>query len=128
MSRRPYVRAVKRSWWLGHRRYVVYMIRELTSLFVGLYCAVLAVGLFRLAQGRTAWDGFLAALSSPAGVAFQLVCLVFAAFHSVTWFAVTPKAMPLTLRGESVPGGAIVGAHYVAWGAVSLIVLIAAGI
>jgi hypothetical protein len=39
MSRRPYIRKVKRSWWLGHRRYVVYMVRELTSLFVGLYCA-----------------------------------------------------------------------------------------
>ena len=26
MSRRPYVRKVERSWWLGHPRYVVYMV------------------------------------------------------------------------------------------------------
>lgn len=128
MTRRPYVRKVERNWWLGHRRYVVYMLRELTSLFIGLYCALLVVGLFRLAQGRAAWDGFLAALSSPLGIVFQLVCLVFAAYHSATWFALTPKAMPLVVRGEPVPPKAIVGAHYAAWAVVSLGILIAAGI
>jgi len=128
MSRRPYVREVRRSWWLGQRRYVVYMARELTSLFVGFYCALLVLGLWRLAQGAAAWEAFLAALSSPLGVAFQVVCLAFAAFHSVTWFALTPKAMPLMLRGELVPAKTIVGLHYGAWAVVSLIVLFAAGV
>jgi fumarate reductase subunit C len=128
MSRRPYVRKVARSWWLRQPRYVLYMIRELTSLFVGLYCALLVIGLVRLAQGQAAWDGFLAALSSPLGVAFQLVCLVFAIYHSVTWFALTPKAMPLMIKDEPVPGIVIVGAHYVVWAAVSIVVLIGAGI
>jgi fumarate reductase subunit C len=50
------------------------------------------------------------------------------AYHSVTWFAVAPKAMPLTVRGEPVPAKAIVGRHYAAWAVVSLIVLITAGI
>jgi succinate dehydrogenase subunit C len=126
MSRRPYIRKVKGSWWLGQRRYVVYMVRELTSLFVGLYCALLVVGLFRLTQGRAAWEGFVAALSSPPGVLLQLVCLAFAAYHSVTWFALTPKAMPMVVRGEPVPAKAIVGIHYGAWAVVSLIVLVAA--
>ena len=128
MSRRPYVRKVERSWWLRRPRYVLYMIRELTSLFVGLYCALLVVGLVRLAQGHASWDGFVAAFSSPLGVAFQLLCLVFAIYHSVTWFALTPKAMPLMLKGDPVPGAVIVGAHYVAWAAVSAIVLIGAGV
>ncbi len=127
MSRGPYVRQVERSWWLQHPRYVRYMIRELTSLFVGVYCALLVVGLVRLSQGHAAWDGFIAAISGPLGVAFQLICLAFAIYHSVTWFALTPKAMPLTIKGEPVPGAAIVGAHYVAWAVVSIVVLIAAG-
>jgi fumarate reductase subunit C len=103
------------------------MIRELTSLFVGLYCALLVVGLVRLAQGRVAWDGFVAAFSSPLCVVFQMACLVFAIYHSVTWFALTPKAMPLMMKGEPVPGIVIVGAHYVAWAVVSIVVLIGAG-
>jgi fumarate reductase subunit C len=128
MSRRPYVRKVERSWWLSHPRYISYMVRELTSLFVGLYCALLAVGLVRLAQGHAAWDGFVAAFSSPLGVTFQLLCLAFAVYHSVTWFMLTPKAMPLMMKGEPVPGKFIVGAHYAAWAVVSIVVLIGAGI
>lgn len=128
MSRRPYLRKVERTWWLGHRRYVVYMMRELTSLFVALYSVLLAVGLVRLAQGKAAWDGFLAAISSPWAVLFQLLCLAFAAFHSVSWFAVTPKAMPLMIKGEAVPPRAIVAAHYVLWAALSLLVLVAVGV
>ena len=128
MSRRPYVREVRRAWWLGQPRYVVYMIRELTSLFIGFYSAWLVIGLVRLAQGRTAWEGFLAATSSPSAVLFQFVCLVFAAYHSITWFAVTPKAMPLTLQGKPVSGNVIVAGHYAAWALVSLVVLIAAGV
>ena len=127
MSRRPYIRKVDRSWWLAHPRYVAYMAREITSLFIGLYCAVIVAGLARLAQGPAAWEGFLAAVSSGPGIVFQLVCLGFAAYHSVTWFALTPKAMPLMLGGERVPGNAIVGAHYAVWAAVSAAVLIAAG-
>ena len=127
MSRRPYVRKVERSWWLRQPRYVLYMIRELTSLFVGLYSALLVVGLVRLSQGEVAWDGFVTAVSSPLGVAFQLLCFVFAVYHSVTWFALTPKAMPLMIKDEPVPGIVIVGAHYIAWAAVSVVVLIGAG-
>ena len=127
MSRRPYVRKVERSWWLRQPRYIRYMVRELTSLFVGLYCALLAVGLIRLSQGQAAWDAFVATISSPLGVAFQLICLVFAIYHSVTWFALTPKAMPLTIRGEPLPGVVIVGAHYAVWAAVSIVILIGAG-
>jgi fumarate reductase subunit C len=128
MSRRPYIRRVERGWWLGHPRYIAYMVRELTSLFVLLYCVFLTVALARLSQGPTAWNAFWAAALSPFGVLFQLICLALTTWHSVTWFALTPKAMPLVFRGERVPGRTIVGAHYAVWAAVSLVVLIAAGI
>jgi len=45
----------------------------------------------------------------------------------VTWFALTPKAMPLMVKDQPVPGIVIVGAHYVAWAVVSIVVLIGAG-
>jgi fumarate reductase subunit C len=128
MSRRPYIRKVERNWFLSQRRYTVYMARELTSLFVLLYCVFLALGAVRLSQGQAAWDGFVATASSPLGVVFQLVCLGFAAFHSVTWFAVTPKAMPLMIKGEPVPDKTIIAVHYALWAAVSAVVLIAAGV
>ena len=128
MSRRPYVRKIERNWWLSQPRYVSYMLRESTCLFIALYSALLTDGLIRLSQGQAAWDSYVAAISSLPGVVFQVICLAFAVIHSVTWFNVTPKAMPLVVKGEPVPPKTIVGAHYVLWAAVSLVVLIAAGV
>ena len=53
-------------WWLRRRSYLVFVVRELTSVFIGLYSAWLVVGLVRLAQGRMAWESFLARSSRPA--------------------------------------------------------------
>ena len=41
-----------------------------------------------------------------------LVALVVTVYHSVTWFNVTPQAMPVQIGEEFVPGQYIVGAHY----------------
>jgi len=60
-------------------------------------------------------------------VAFHVVALAFAAYHSITWFKLTPKALPLQLGEEFVPDGAISGAHFAAWGVVSLAILYLAG-
>jgi fumarate reductase subunit C len=124
MSRRPYVRALERHWWLRRRSYVLYMLRELTSLFIAAYCVLLVVGVARLAQGGPAWDGFVAALCGPVAVVLQLLALVFAVIHSVTWFALTPRA----IGGDAASARWIVAAHYVLWAAVSAALVFAAGI
>ncbi len=122
MSPRPYIRKVRPSWWLSRPSTFLYMMRELTSLFIGLYCAMLALGLVQLARGPEAWDGFIALITSKGGVLFQLLCLAFALYHSVTWFALTPQAMPLP-----APPKAIIGAHYAVWAVISVVVLLLAG-
>ena len=128
MSRRPFVREVpKTSWFLRQPRYLRYMARELTCVFIGAYAVLLLVALVRLADGRDAYDAFLQALGSPAGVAFLLVTLGFSVYHSVTWFNVTPKAMPIRVGEKSVPDGVIVGAHYAGWGVLTLALLTLAG-
>ena len=128
MSRNPYVREVSRSWWwLSRRNYTSYMMREVTCVLIGAYSAVLVVGLMRLSQGQVAYEGFLDAVWSPIGIVFHLVAFVFALYHTTSWFNVTPKAMPLKVGDQRVPGAAIVGAHYAGWFVVSLVVLIVAG-
>lgn len=128
MSRKPYVREVPRSWWwLGQYRYIRYMVREATCVFIGAYTAVLVLGIVRLFQGQAAYEGFLDAVQGPASLAFHGLALLFALYHTASWFNVTPKAMPLRMGERRVPGGAIVGAHYAAWLAVSAVVLFLAG-
>ncbi len=129
MSRKPYVRQMsKTSWFLTHSRYKSYMLHEISSVFVAIYAAILIFGLFRLSEGADAWQAWLGAVTSPLGVAFHLVALVFAGIHTWSWFKAVPQAMRIQRGEEVVPGNLIVGAHYAGFVAVSAFVLILAGV
>ena len=128
VTRKPYVREVPRvRWFLRHPRYMRYMAREFSCLFIGAYTLMLVVGLKRLAEGPEAYAGFLEALGSPLAIAFHVLALVFSAYHSITWFRLTPKALPVQFGENLLPDWVISGAHYAGWAVVSLIVLWLAG-
>ena len=128
VGRRPYVRVVPRTRWFFRRpRYMRYMAREVTSIFIGAYTVLLLVGLARLAESRAAYEAFLQALQSPASIALHVLALAFAAYHSITWFNLAPRAMPVRLGDTRVPDSVVAGAHYLAWALASAVVLVAAG-
>lgn len=125
MSAKPYVREISKiDWYFKQPRYMRYMAREVTCIFIGAYTFLLIVALGNLAAGKEYFDAFVQALGSPLGVLFNLAALVAAAYHSTSWFNVTPQAMPIQRGEEFVPGHIIVGAHYAVWAALSLIILI----
>ena len=129
MSRKPFIRPVSDvSWWLAQPRYIRYMAREASCIFIGAYSGVLVVGLVRLSQGAAAWDAFLSALQTPGSVVFHLLALAFALYHTTTWFNVTPKAMPIQLGQTPVPGSVIITAHYLGWLVVSAVILFVVGV
>ena len=107
------------TWWLHNTYLTLFMIRELTSLFVAGYALFLLV---LVAKANDA-AAFAAALASPAAIVFQLIALPFVIFHSVTWFNVTPKAIVLFRGEERVNPVWIVGGHYALWLLLSLFVL-----
>ena len=110
---RGYVRPM-RAWWKRDPYFVAYMARELTAFAVLAYSIVLAVGLVRLAQGEAAFDGWLAAVRSPAGWVLHAVFLVSFVVHSKSWFEIMPKTMPMMIvRGKRVPGSTITRAGFV---------------
>lgn len=128
MSRKPYVRPIsKTGWWLEQPRYVRYMAREVTCIFIAVFSAFLIYVLSALSQGREVWFDFLDKLSSPLSIGLLIVALIFSAYHSATWFNLTPKAMPVQIGEKFLPGWAIIGAHYLGWAVVSLVVLFLAG-
>lgn len=128
MSRNPLVREVPpTSWYFRHPRYLRYMAREVTCIFVGAYCLLLVFGLQALAAGKESYDGFLQALQSPLSVAFHVLAFAAALYHAITWFNATQKAMPVQIGETFVPGSWISGAHYVAWAVLSAVVIVLAG-
>ena len=122
MSRKPYVRPISNTWWLEKPEYSLYMLRELTSVFVGGYAVVMLVGLKRLSEGQAAYEAFLSALTSPLAITFHVLALIFAVLHSATFFFAAPAALPLQIGEEKVSPGIVAGAHYAAWAVVSLAV------
>ena len=127
MSGKPYLRPISSEWIFRHPRYLRYMVREFSCLFIGGYTLLLVAGLKSLSDGRAAYEAFLECLRSPASIVFQVLALAFAAYHSITWFNLTPKAMPLQLGEDFLPDAAIAGAHFAAWAVLSLTVLYFAG-
>lgn len=124
MSRNPYVRPVSRTrWYFKHPRYLRYMSREVTCVFIGAFALLLLCAVERLSEGQAAWESFLAALTGPWSVLALVLVLAFALHNTTSWFNVTPKAMPVQIGESFLPGKFIVGAHYLAWLAVSLALL-----
>jgi fumarate reductase subunit C len=129
MSRKPLVRECPpTTWYFRQPRYLRYMSREITSIFIAAYCVLLVVGLQRLSQGPAAWEGFLLALRSPDSIVFHLLALTAAFYHATTWFNATQKAMPIQIGEGFVPGNMISGAHYAAWAVLSVAILFLAGV
>jgi len=128
MSRKPYIREVsKTGWYFKQPRYLRYMSREVTCIFIGAFALLLLCALGRLADGPASYDSFLASLQGPWGIFGLLVVLIFAVHNATSWFNVTPKAMPVQIGEEFLPGKFVVIAHYAVWIIVSLAVLFLAG-
>jgi len=103
------------------------MAREVTCIFIAIYTVILVFGCVRLAQGREAYEQFLVALGAPSSIGFHLLALVFAIYHSVTWFNLAPKALPMHFGDKTVPPAAIAAAHYIGWVLISVALLLIAG-
>jgi succinate dehydrogenase subunit C len=112
---RWYRRRVSVWWWMESRSYTGFVLREISSVAVAFFAAVLVAQLRALARGPEAYARFAAALASPLMLAASLVAFLFVTFHAVTWFNLAPTAMVVRLRGKRVPDAVIVGSNYLAW-------------
>jgi fumarate reductase subunit C len=121
---RWYKPRVSRLWWLQRRSYLLFVIRELTSVFVAWSVVFLLLMVRAVAHGDPEYQRFLDLSRTPWMLALNLVALVLVVFHTITWFTVAPQALVVRLRGRRVPGRLILLAHYAAW--VALTALVAA--
>ncbi len=112
---RWYRRRISVWWWLHNRSYTVFVLREITSVFVAIFAVVYLWQLHALTEGPDAYAKFLARLRTPPFLVLNMVSFLFVVFHAVTWFNLTPKAMVLRLGGKRVPDWVILGLNYGAW-------------
>ncbi|MDA1193881.1 MAG: hypothetical protein O2894_01715 [Planctomycetota bacterium] len=115
---KDYIRPMDKKWWTTRPGWSGFMWREWTALPIAIYCGVLLVMAAKL-DSPESFAGFFAWLKTPTSILIHAVVLIFAVWHTVTWFAAAPKALRV-FRGESqVAPGLIAGGHFAAWVVVS---------
>jgi fumarate reductase subunit C len=108
-------------WWVGRRSYLVFVLRELSSVFVAWSVVFLLLLVRAVSQGGTEYQRFLHRSSEPWMLTLNVVALAFVVFHAITWFNLAPQAMVVRLRGKRVPRSWIAGAHYAGWALLSVL-------
>ena len=121
MSAGDYRRPFPANWWLKRPSYFLFVVRELTSVFVAGYAVFLIVLVTRVGD-QVAFASLFEALESPWSIALHALALVMVVYHSVTWINLTPKVMVVWMGEQRVPALLIAGSHYLAWIAISALV------
>jgi fumarate reductase subunit C len=120
---RMYRRPVSTWWWLRKRSYFVFVMRELSSIFIAWLVVYLLLLVAAVGRGRTAYENFLDFAANPVVVVLNVVAFAFVVLHTVTWFSLTPKAMDARLGGRPVPAAAVIASQYVGLAVVSAFVI-----
>ncbi len=119
---RVYRRPVPIWWWVRKRSYFVFVMRELSSIFIAWLVVYLLMFLYAVGRGASAYEDFLDWASTPWVVALNVVSLLFLVLHVVTWFILTPQAMLVKLGSRPVPASLVIASQYAALLVVSAIV------
>ena len=119
---RLYRPRVSTWWWTRKRSYLVFVMRELSSIFIAWFVVFLVLFVWAIGRGEAAYRGFLDWAASPWVVVLNLVAAAFLVLHVVTWFSLTPKAMAVSVGGRPVPAAVVIGVQYAVLLAVSALV------
>jgi fumarate reductase subunit C len=119
---RWYRRRVSTYWWLGSWPYVRFILRELSSLAVAFFVVLTLAQIYALGQGAQVYAELQEWLRQPAVIALNAVALLFAVFHTITWFNAAPKAMAVRMGGKRVPEWAVATPNFVAWAVISILI------
>lgn len=112
---RWYRTRVSPYWWLWRWRYMKFILRELSSVFVAFFVLMTLLQIRALGQGPEAFRAFQEWLRSPLLLVLNGISFLFILLHTITWFNLTPRAMVVRLRGKRLPDVMIAAPNYIAW-------------
>ena len=119
---RPYRRRVSLFWWTERRTYLVFILRELSSVFVAWSAVFLLLLVRAVSQGADEYAAFLDWAASPWVLVLNVIAVAFVLLHAVTWFDLTARATVVRRGGRRVPTRMIAAGGYVTWALVSGVV------
>lgn len=118
----PYRPRISRFWWVHRRSYLLFVLRELSSVFVAWFVVYLLLLVDAVHEGAETYQRFLEWSGRPLVLVLNVVALAFVLLHAITWFNLAPKAMVLRVQGRRLPPRSVAAAHFTAWAVVSAVV------
>jgi len=119
---RLYRPPVSRFWWLHRRSYLVFVLRELSSIFVAWFIVFLLMLVDAVHAGSDSYQRFVQWSSNPWILGLNIIALAFVLLHAITWFNLAPKAMVIRIKGRRLRPRPVAAAHFTAWAVASAVV------
>jgi fumarate reductase subunit C len=110
-------------WWLGRWSYFLFILRELSSIFVAWFVVYLLVLVAAVGSSDGAYQQFLDWSGRPLVLSLNIVTFLFIVLHAVTWFNLAPQAMVVHVAGRRLPGSLIALSNYAGLVVVSIVIL-----
>src|SRR5260370_8030073 len=89
---REYRRSFSNWWWLGRRKYLIFILREFSSVFVAYFLVVTLEQVCALARGPEAYAAFQAHMRHPLMILLNIIALAFLVLHTITCSKLVPKS------------------------------------
>lgn len=106
------------GWWTRQRHYFLYMLREFTAVPMALWLLWLLVEIQRASNGPAHYFPH----SSPGFIAFSVIVLGFALYHSYTFLKLAGVIIRLKVFDRPIPSNVIVLAMFGTWIVASVVV------
>ena len=94
---------MKALWWLGNRNYFIFMLRELSPVFMALFLLAFIQIPIHLLHHPETWAACADFFRKPGVIAFNILALAFSLLHAVTWFQAATTVLPVRLMGKPFP-------------------------
>ena len=114
---KTYRRIMPNTWWLKKGSYTLFMLRELSSVFVAIYAIFLLIRLCALSQGAEIYNRKTAIFNSGWMIALHAVMWVFIMYNMITWFKISGRIF----GKKPLSPGLVTIANYIVWVVVSVV-------
>ncbi len=109
MSYKP---VLTRTWWLKHRTFKAYMLREATVLPLLFFLLTLSCGVYSLCQGESQWQAWQDSMKHPVVLVINSLALVASLYHAWTFFQLFPRVMPIRLGSKTLPAQVLIAGQW----------------
>jgi fumarate reductase subunit C len=113
---------MKPYWYFDRWPYLKYILREVSSVFVGWFAIVILLQLNALISGPTAYANFQQWMATPVVFIVNAISFVFICLHAVTWFMLVPRVMARQVLGRPTPEMIAAAPNFGIWLAASVVV------